>query len=60
MYTSAAHPEGNQCEILVAPIENTVKMALHLETTIVGTCHVIQDLWRHESHEGDAMLELGY
>jgi hypothetical protein len=33
-------------------------MALRLETTIVGTCHVLQEMVHHESHEGDAILEL--
>ena len=33
-------------------------MALRLETAIVGTCHVVQEVLCHESHIGDTMLEL--
>ncbi len=58
MRTHAVHSEGNQCEILVAPVQCTVKMALRLETAIIGTCHVVQELLRRESHKGDTILEL--
>ncbi len=58
MCAHAVHSEGNQCEILVVPIECTVEMALRLETAIVGTCHVVQEVRRRESHKGDTMLEL--
>ena len=40
MLVHAVHSEGNQCEILVAPIECTVEMALRLETAIVGLVSV--------------------
>ncbi len=33
-------------------------MALRLETAIVGTSHVVQEVRRRESHKGDTMLEL--
>ncbi len=56
MHAHAVHSEGNQCEILVEPIESTVKMALRLEIAIVGTRHVVEEARRRESHKGDTML----
>ncbi len=58
MRAHAVHSEGNQCEILVTPIESTVEMALHLETAIVGTSHVVQEVRRREGHKGDTTFEL--
>ncbi len=58
MRAHAVHSEGNQCEILVTPIESTVEMALRLETAIVGMSHVVQEVRRLESHKGDTIFEL--
>jgi hypothetical protein len=46
MRAHAVHSEGTQCEILAGPIECTVEMTLRLETTIVGTSHVVQEVLR--------------
>ncbi len=42
MRAHAVYSEGNQCKILVTPIESTVEMALRLETAIVGVARVIK------------------
>jgi hypothetical protein len=58
MRAHAVHSEGNQCEILVTPIESPVEMTLRPETTIVGTSHVVEEVRRSEGHKGDTMFEL--
>jgi hypothetical protein len=58
MCIHAVHSEGNQCKILVAPIELSVEMTLRLKTAIVGMSHVAQEMLCRKSHKGDAVIEL--
>jgi hypothetical protein len=58
MCTHAVHSEGNQCKILVAPIERSVEMTLCSETAIVSTSHIVQEMQCYESRKGDAILGL--
>ncbi len=58
MRAHAVHSEGNQCEILVTPIESPFEMALRPKTAIVGTSHVVQEVLRRAGHTGDTIFEL--
>lgn len=58
MRAQAVHSKGNQCEILVTPVESPIEMALRPETRIVGTSQVVEEVRRREGHIGDTIFEL--
>ena len=54
----AVHAETNNTEILLAPVEGPVPVALPLASTVVGTAHVAQEMSTRNAHESDFILEL--
>jgi hypothetical protein len=50
--------EGKQAEVLVAPIERAVPMALNLPSALNSSCHIRNQERRREHHKAHAVLEL--